>query len=234
MSNKEILDNLNNDSRKYINDLYSFMTFFSSNNKCKYEGEELIVISSLLAALKNDSIISEYFNKNGEIIKLQIVKDGDVRLSDTSTKNNIVYITEDELLFTLERLANIPQTSVRNGSSAQYKYKRGKIPYSDEISQEFLKVYTEIKQQCDALKREQYAKNNLSSDNQYLNDLISREMQNVEISEWHQEDLENRFWSQPWRRFSVMDRSCSTACILSNGGGSFRRAGVTRCVAKRC
>ncbi len=91
MSNKEILDNLNNDSRKYINDLYSFMTFFSSNNKYKYEKEELIVISSLLAALKNDSIISEYFNKNGEIT-YERIKDEFKRRNDIDLDKDVDFI----------------------------------------------------------------------------------------------------------------------------------------------
>ena len=63
MSDKEILNSLNNDSRKYINDFYSFLNFFSNNSKRKYENEELITVCAFLSSLKNDDIIKEYFNR---------------------------------------------------------------------------------------------------------------------------------------------------------------------------
>ena len=63
MSTKEILNNLNKFSKKYIDDFLSFYSFFTENNSLN---DDTIIFSSLfLSMLKNDEISSRFFYKYG-------------------------------------------------------------------------------------------------------------------------------------------------------------------------
>ena len=106
MSDKEIVEELNRNTKIYIDDLYSFMSYFNDNNKLTYSGNNLIIVSAFLAALKDDDIIKDYFKKYNityQTIKTNLLKrydidfDKDINFTDVLSTPMIANISLSKL-----------------------------------------------------------------------------------------------------------------------------------------
>ena len=95
MSDKEILRKLNNESKKLINDFYSIASFINKNeSNLEYPSikdmDELITYSCFLATIKNDNVISSFFDAYGityeNIINL-FKFNNDISFNDICFKN---------------------------------------------------------------------------------------------------------------------------------------------------
>ena len=66
MSDRELLNNLNETCKKYIDDFLSFYTtLYEVKDEKKYSVDYVFSTALLLSTLKNDNISSRFFNKYG-------------------------------------------------------------------------------------------------------------------------------------------------------------------------
>ena len=74
MTNNELLNNLSSETKKYLDDVFSYLDFFlmnedklytkSNGNLVKINDENLLAYSFLLATLKDDNVLQDIFAKN--------------------------------------------------------------------------------------------------------------------------------------------------------------------------
>lgn len=96
MSDKEIINNLNKESKKFIDDMYSFMDFLLIKNDIELK----ISYAAFLSALKNDKLLIKYFsnyNVTYENVYNKLFGDFNVVFNDVNKTKSISEISLSRL-----------------------------------------------------------------------------------------------------------------------------------------
>lgn len=135
MSDKELLNSLNEESQELLNDFYSIASFINKNkDKLEYPSindmEELITYSIFLSALRNNNVISTFFGKLGinylNVSNLFKFKDN-ISLNDVEFKNAL----ESDLLSEINLSKLIKQVLIKLKYS---NYLENEVINKDEVN----------------------------------------------------------------------------------------------------
>ena len=100
MGNREILLSLNNETKKYFDDAFSYLDYFTQNEEIfDFDEEETFAFAFLLSTLKNDEVLKKVFEENHitfeEVCDHLGIKDENIKLNESE---KTYYVQQNKLI----------------------------------------------------------------------------------------------------------------------------------------